>query len=1092
MPKARLHFEGDNTWIEKEARLYSLTQEVEDKLDSISSIETTLQWEIDDLQDQINQVASRGRYLTTWDCTTWLPDTNPTTDPYTYRPWDYYIVGTVGWTNYRPHGSEYHVWVASQTLETQAVSVNDLYIYDWTQWTLQRTWASVYAVWWSITWTLSAQTDLQNALNDKANRTDVLEKTNTTSYTPTADYHPATKKYTDDNDTYIWTSAPTNNVVEWRLWYDTTADVLKVYDWSQWVPTGKTYTAWSHINISNADVISTTGLQDELTAWSNITIQDICVTESDMKWPCPSGFHVPTQNELSSMVNTLSAFSMLSYINTETYYKLPPIRYYVNGQYSERRTNNGNYWSSVAYGVWSTWNTFKNAWSLVISHAYWWYVGVSDYANYYCNPIRPFKNTSVAPDSNWTILYDWSAIATGAGIFHNAAEWLISYSSDWTTWYTIADKNLWATQVWNYWDAMSQTNCWWVFQRWNNYMFPYGWPASLSATQVDASWYWPWNYYYSDTCIFSDLNESWDYTNQTRNLWWWQTQSTWQDCDLTISATDTTYSASDFDIKDLTDSTGLRTTWNSKQDALTAWSHINISSNVISTTGLQDKLTAWDNIQIEPRMEPDTKWPCPSWFHVPLSTELQTLLDYFTGLGLSWNTDFGTYLKMPIAWFRKYWDSGVQGQWSEWRYRAADVYGNWNNYGYYMRHNTSGDLYVSYSNYTSANSLRAFKNSVVIPDASWTVLYDGSSIAAWAWIFHNATEWLISISSDGINWLTIADKNVGATAVYNRWDQLSQSNCWCYYQRWNNYWFPFAWGVTTSSTQVDASNYWPWNYYSSNIFILQSYRWFETANHNLWWWVTQWTFQDGDKISATVPEAPNTKTFIVDPTVFLPDIQDAYDWYAAWNNPILLYRDETYYLESVSSGSPTMMYFRGKFISGATSNSSWTQLTWHLIYVEVTNWSVTDVTFSTNAEVWRKFLATDINYPTPYTPQYNGSPATKKYVDEHWANIPVYYYLGDFNSDITFNIIEAWVYRIYVRAYHGTTVDKTLTLTVDWVAVGALTSNLIEHLNASINFTASAWSTAVLSVSSKTNFTIQEVYIEKVNIQSGYLTATVN
>ena len=186
------------------------------------------------------------------------------------------------------------------------------------------------------------------------------------------------------------------------------------------------------------------------------------------------------------------------------------------------------------------------------------------------------------------------------------------------------------------------------------------------------------------------------------------------------------------------------------------------------------------------------------------------------------------------------------------------------------------------------------------------------------------------------------------------------------------------------------------------------------------------------------------------------------------------------------------MYFRGKFISGATSNSSWTQLTWHLIYVEVTNWSVTDVTFSTNAEVWRKFLATDINYPTPYTPQYNGSPATKKYVDEHGANIPVYYYLGDFNNDITFNIIEAWVYRLYVRAYHGTTVDKTLTLTVDWVAVGALTSNLIEHLNASINFTASAWSTAVLSVSSKTNFTIQEVYIEKVNIQSGYLTATVN
>ena len=38
--------------------------------------------------------------------------------------------------------------------------------------------------------------------------------------------------------------------------------------------------------------------------------------------------------------------------------------------------------------------------------------------------------------------------------------------------------------------------------------------------------------------------------------------------DGTISATDTTYVASDFDIKDLADSTGLREEWSSKQDAL--------------------------------------------------------------------------------------------------------------------------------------------------------------------------------------------------------------------------------------------------------------------------------------------------------------------------------------------------------------------------------------------------------------------------------------------------------------------------------------------------------------------------------------------
>lgn len=52
-----------------------------------------------------------------------------------------------------------------------------------------------------------------------------------------------------------------------------------------------------------------------------------------------------------------------------------------------------------------------------------------------------------------------------------------------------------------------------------------------------------------------------------------------------ISATDTTYTASDFDIKDLNDSTDLKSTWNNKQDKLTAGTNITIENNVISSTG---------------------------------------------------------------------------------------------------------------------------------------------------------------------------------------------------------------------------------------------------------------------------------------------------------------------------------------------------------------------------------------------------------------------------------------------------------------------------------------------------------------------------
>ena len=114
------------------------------------------------------------------------------------------------------------------------------------------------------------------------------------------------------------------------------------------------------------------------------------------------------------------------------------------------------------------------------------------------------------------------------------------------------------------------------------------------------------------------------------------------------------------------------------------------------------------------------------------------------------------------------------------------------------------------------------------------------------WIYHNATLWLISLSSDGSTWITISDKNLWATAVYNSWATLSEANCGKFYQWGNNYGFPFTWAVTTSSTQVNVGTYWPWNYYSSSTFIcsasLTNYDRANPQNDNLRWWVT-WTVE---------------------------------------------------------------------------------------------------------------------------------------------------------------------------------------------------------------------------------------------------------
>ena len=100
-------------------------------------------------------------------------------------------------------------------------------------------------------------------------------------------------------------------------------------------------------------------------------------------------------------------------------------------------------------------------------------------------------------------------------IYHNTTLGLISLSSNWSTWLTIADKNLWATQVRNDGDTLSESNCGKFYQWGNNYWFPATWPTITSSTAVNAGTYWPWNYYSSSTFI---TGAYWD-SSYNRNLW---------------------------------------------------------------------------------------------------------------------------------------------------------------------------------------------------------------------------------------------------------------------------------------------------------------------------------------------------------------------------------------------------------------------------------------------------------------------------------------------------------------------------------------------------------------------------------------------
>lgn len=170
--------------------------------------------------------------------------------------------------------------------------------------------------------------------------------------------------------------------------------------------------------------------------------------------------------------------------------------------------------------------------------------------------------------------------------------------------------------------------------------------------------------------------------------------------------------------------------------------------------------------------------------------------------------------------------------------------------------------------------------------------------------------------------------------------------------------------VTSSATAPSSPTEWMLWYDTTND-VLKVYDW---TNWNLVW-------DDTANI--------NTKTFYLSGTNDLTNAQAAYDWYKAGKNPIIAF-SWTWATYTVVIKSSSYLAF--------TSGTNWDGVSWsysyisdYTLYLDLSWDTVTSIRFNENTQ-WNTsihYLDTNVNYWTPYTPQYNGSPATKKYVDDH-------------------------------------------------------------------------------------------------------------
>ena len=310
-----------------------------------------------------------------------------------------------------------------------------------------------------------------------------------------------------------------------------------------------------------------------------------------------------------------------------------------------------------------------------------------------------------------------------------------------------------------------------------------------------------------------------------------------------------------------------------------------------------------DGISFQTLYETASQWPCPSWYHIPTKNEMQyvfnTLKTLEGGTVTAQNLQDHLFIP-PVGYIDR--QTGQQST----SYGVVRIWTctfSWAQC--YAFKDDTGGVGLSLDRPATGMQIRPFANQPIAPDSSWTTpLTIGT-----ASLSVNHTLGLISITADGVKYITLSDKNLGATAYYN--GTVSAANTGHYYQAGNNYGFDTP-ITNTSGTKVDTTGYWPGNYYSSDTYICGSSisDWRTKSNDNLWGGVG---IAKGVSINAEVAMNDLTDTNITTPT----------------NGQVLSYNSTSQKWENANASSGgTTTNFSGGLKSYNTTTDDYSAIQW--------------------------------------------------------------------------------------------------------------------------------------------------------------------